>query len=181
MRGWAPTPSCKATGISPTKMIFPHAEKDPRECLPQTSVPTAPSSTCISPPLLPEAPRAALCTLRSHAHLQVCRGEASPALGSSPQRVSYTTTAQIYHQQLSGGIWGETASAAFHYQDNFHFHFLACWCLACCQHWVSAQQARLARTTAAGGFYILQRAWKSLYETLLGAQNINTHAGTHTR
>lgn len=142
-------------------------------------MPTAPSSTCISPPLLPEGPRAAPCTL--HAHLQVCRGEASPELGSSPQRASYTTTAQIYHQQLSGGIWGETASAAFHYQDNFHFHFLACWCLASCQHGVSAQQARLARTTAAGGFYILQRAWKLLDEMLVSTRNINTHAHTHTR
>lgn len=127
----------------------PRRGRSPR--MPATNImPTAPSSTCISPPLLPEGPRAAPCTL--HAHLQVCRGEASPKLGSSPQRASYTTTAQIYHQQLSGGIWGETASAAFRYQDNFHFHFLACWCLACCQHGVSAQQARLARTTAAGGF-----------------------------
>lgn len=159
-------------------MVFPHAEKDLRECQPQTSVPTAPSSTCISPPLLPEGPRAAPCTL--HAHLQVCRGEASPKLGSSPQRASYTTTAQIYHQQLSGGIWGETASAAFRYQDNFHFHFLACWCLACCQHGVSAQQARLARTTAAGGSYILQKAWKLLDEMLVSARNVNTCTYTHT-
>lgn len=159
-------------------MVFPHAEKDLRECLPQTSVPTAPSSTCISPPLLPEGPRAAPCTL--HAHLQVCRGEASPELGSSPQRASYTTTAHIYHQQLSGGIWGETASATFHYQDNFHFHFLACWCLACCQRGVSAQQARPARTTAAGGFYILQRAWKLLDEMLVSARNVNTCTYTHT-